>query len=396
MTARHYAQLMGIVAILAGSSQAGASDHDVPIEPPGEPTSGSTLDQGESASIPVRVILIGDAGDQGELESRIRSWFGAEVPLTVVRQRDLVTEQVLSPEPGRVSVWVAPRSATQARLFFVVPAGNDSSARYLIRDVPLGEGLDEVGSERIAQVVHSSVSALLVGEVESTRQEVELSLAEVDEAPVRSESTPKPAAVHEPPAVQKPPHQPPPPAPPQAGTDRSPLRLVVAPFYRVAWASVEGTAHGPGWETGVGLLLDGTELGARVRGQLTWPRSRSFDGLEVTLSERILRFAVRADHAVTDGAALNVDAGSGVVWLVYRPTTTNSEVEPTAGGMDARVFVSVGVGAALRVDNVQLGVRAEVDLYPGRSHYDVATPTGTREVARTASAQPALLLEARL
>jgi hypothetical protein len=396
MTVRHYAQLLGIVAILAGSSQAGASDDDVPIEPPGEPTSGSTLDQGESASIPVRVILIGDAGDQGELESRIRSWFGAEVPLTVVRQRDLVTEQVLSPEPGRVSVWVTPRSSTQARLYFVVPAGDDSSARYLIRDVPLGEGLDEVGSERIAQVVHSSVSALLVGEVESTRQEVELSLAEVDEAPVRSEPTPTPAVVRKPPAVQARPRKPLPPTPPPDSTDRSPLRLVLAPFYRVAWASAEGTAHGPGWETGVGLLLDGTELGARVRGQLTWPRSRTFDGLEVTLSERILRFSLRADHAVSDAATLNVDAGPGVVWLVYRPTTTNSDVKPTAGGMDARVLVSIGVGAALEVDNVQLGVRAEVDLYPSRSHYDVATPAGTREIARTATAQPALLLEARL
>ncbi len=396
MTARHYAQVMGIVATLARSASAGASGDDVPDDPPNEAASRASADREEPASIPVQVILIGNAGSQGELESRIRSWFGAEVPLAVVRQRDLVTEHVLSPDLERVSVWVTPRSATQARLFFVVPTGDGSSARYLIRDVPLGEGLDEVGGERIAQVVHSSVSALLEGEIESTRQEVERSLAEVDIAPASSDPAPKPAAVRRPPIVQERPRKRPRPPRTQENTDLAQLRPVAAAFYRVAWASAEGTAHGPGLGTGVVLLLDGAELGVLARGQLTWPRSRTFDELNVTLSERLLRFALHAGHAVSDGVALNVEAGPGVVWVKFEPTATGSEITATPGGTNRRTFMSIGVGATFRLGAVRVGARAEVDLYASRSHYDVATRTGTREIARTSSAQPALLLEARL
>ena len=152
--------LCSTVAPMLGTKTTSAS------EAPVASSSGPTA---PARPLAVDVALVGGASSQGSLAVRIRSWFGTETRLSIETERTLSAERVLAPlAAGHVAVWVTLRSPNEARLYFAAPSERGSVPRYLVRDVPLEWGLDEVGSERVAQVVHSSVSALFEGAIEGT------------------------------------------------------------------------------------------------------------------------------------------------------------------------------------------------------------------------------------
>src|SRR6201999_2079048 len=77
--------------------------------------------------------------------------------------------------------------------------------RYLLRDLTLEHGLDEVGSEELAQAVHLSTVALLEGQLSTTREQVERSLqdaapADATASPSTASSSPTPRTDVTPPA----------------------------------------------------------------------------------------------------------------------------------------------------------------------------------------------------
>src|SRR5690606_24983110 len=66
-------------------------------------------------------------------------------------------------QPARADtlyLWIRLSSGVRARVYLATREESESGARYLFRDVELDSGLDEVGSETLAQVAHSAAEAL--------------------------------------------------------------------------------------------------------------------------------------------------------------------------------------------------------------------------------------------
>jgi hypothetical protein len=345
-----------------------------------QPSAGTEPVRGVRAAMPVDVVLVGRSGTEGSLAERIKSWFGAGATLSITSEEKLVAERVLGPLPKRrVAVWVTERTPGEARLYFAVTGETEGATRYLIRDVPLNQGFDEIGSERVAQVVHSSVTALIEGSVEvAERPEIERELAPLEpEKPSLARPHP-PVFVAPPPAPKKTP-------PPSPGPSFSPL---AGAFYRGAFSGDEGFAHGPGLALGATLGFGQFGVGAVTRGEYVFPHSERFDDLDITLSGFAARLGARGVW-ILGVVHLDLELGAGLTWVEYDPEETPLGPIPAPSGVDQRTFWFASVGASHEVGPVRAGGRLELEAYPVRSHYDL----DTGEIGSASRFQPALALE---
>ncbi|HEX6764237.1 MAG TPA: hypothetical protein VF103_02140 [Polyangiaceae bacterium] len=347
-----------------------------------QPSASDDAVQGVPASMPVDVVLVGRAGTEGALAERIRSWFGTTATLSITREEKLVAERVLGPLPTRrIAVWVTERTPGEARLYFAVTGETEGATRYLIRDVPLTQGFDEVGSERVAQVVHSSVTALVEGSVEvAERPEIERELAAPAEPAKPSLARPHPPVYVAPPPPRNRPERASP------GPSFSPL---AGAFYRGAFAGDEGFAHGPGVALGATFGFGRFGVGAVARGQYVFPHSESFEDLDIMLSGFAARLGARGVWR-SGLVELDLELGGGLSWVRYDPEETPSGPLPAARDVDQRFSWFLGVGASRRIGLVRAGARLELDAYPVRAHYELGSG---KEIGSASRFQPALALE---
>jgi hypothetical protein len=99
---------------------------------------------------------------------------------TILRENELVAKQK-SNDRSRGTVWILAPNATLVRLVFA----DNAQQRFLIREVPLPEGLDDVARESIGQIVESSLLALLQGAAAISRTEVHQAMGQfMDATPV--------------------------------------------------------------------------------------------------------------------------------------------------------------------------------------------------------------------
>ncbi len=246
------------------------------------------------ASAPPRVdvTLVGSAASEEAVQGRILSWFQAQrTAATATRTDALDSTAVLAPsdDPG-IRVWVVLTDATVAHVFFTVEEPHHGR-RYLVSDVLLTGGLDEVGVEQLAQVVYLSASALWAGNVESTRQEVEEGLRrrEADARP-----PPPPAApTLPPPSTVLPPRPVAPPAP------EGRVAVTVGSAYTLRAQGDEGLSQAVGSAVGVLWRRRFTEVGARLRADVFVPHEQpagadvkvELGGLDVQLGLAVARRA---------------------------------------------------------------------------------------------------------
>ncbi len=347
-------------------------------------TEGSDSARAASAATPVDVVLVGRAGTEGSLAERIKSWFGPTASLSVTAEQQLVAERVLGPLPTkRVAVWVTERNAGEARLYFAVAGETQSATRYLIRDVPLNRGFDEIGSERVAQVVHSSVTALIEGSVEvRERPEIERELAPLEPEKPSLARARKPIFVAVPAAQKKPP-----PAPPSSPGPA--LRPLAGAFYRGVFGGDEGLSHDLG--LALGATLDFGELGAGavVRGEYGFPHAENFEGLDITLSSWAARLGARGVWRPAPWRA-DVELGGGSSWVRYDPEETALGPLPGARDTDQRYFAFLSIGLGHELGPLVMGVRFDLETYPVRSHYDLASG---EEIGSASRLKPAFSLE---
>jgi len=348
-----------------------------------QPGTGAAGPSTVAAATPVDVVLVGRAGTEGSLAERIRSWFGTTTTLSIVNERELVAERVLGPLPTRrVAVWVTERTPGEARLYFAVTGETQAATRYLIRDVPLNKGFDELGSERVAQVVHSSVTALIEGSVEvAERPEIERELA----APVEP-AKPSLARPHKPIFVEPPKSRKKQARRSSPGPSFSPL---AGAFYRGALSGDEGFAHGPGLALGGTLGYGRFGVGAVGRGEYVLPHSEHFEDLDITLSGFAARLGARGVWIVGE-TNLDLELGAGLSWVRYDPEETLLGPIPLARDVGTRFFEFASVGASRRVGPLRVGGRLELELYPVRYHYDLKSG---QEIGSASRLQPGLALE---
>jgi hypothetical protein len=336
-----------------------------------------------SAAMPVDVVLVGRAGTEGSLAERIKSWFGPGAMLSITTEQKLVAERVLGPLPTkRVAVWVTERTAGEARLYFAVTGETEGATRYLIRDVPLNRGFDEIGSERVAQVVHSSVTALIEGSIEVA----ERPMMERELAPLEPEK-PSLARARKPIFVAVPPQKKPEPA--QKASPGPPLRPLAGAFYRGAFGGEEGLWHGPGLV--LGATLGFGELGAGVvaRGEYSFPHSENFDGLDITLSAFGARLGARGVYRPAPWRA-DLELGGGSSWVRYDPEETALGPVPGARDTDQRYYGFLGVGLGHELGPLVLGARFELEIYAVRTQYKL---TSGGELGSSSWVKPAFSVE---
>jgi len=138
----------------------------------------------------VEVAMSGDVERDPLLFERVRSLFSAQT--TVVPSDDHRFDQrtVLAPQrTDTVYIWIRVTERSAARVYLTLTEQGEQP-RYLFREIKLDSGLDEVGSETLAEVAHSSARALWLREQQSSRATVVDALER--ETPTQPEPPPAP------------------------------------------------------------------------------------------------------------------------------------------------------------------------------------------------------------
>jgi hypothetical protein len=340
----------------------------------------------------VQVMLVGRVAKDPTLGQRISSWFDDAFRVRVLPVARLDTEKVLSPSAdGSVQVWVTLATDAEARVYFAtVPPGRD--AIYSLRVLALENGLDEMGAERLSQVIHLSAVALFQGRGEHQREEVERMLQE--EPTPRRKTEPTPAVA----ASQKLPEQAAlaelseaPTA--EASGWRPGARLGVG--YGVTYRSVEGYWHGP--RARAALLIGWFGFGVSLQGYL--PHSEELPDRTPQLRIRFSGIGVDLQPAVHQQLLswLEIEylAGLGVDVVRYRPLSAlDARVTIGQGDRELRPNLHAGVRAVLGDASVKWALLAQCGLALSRTHYYLGTGLTRREVARPSRVLPLLALEA--
>ncbi len=291
------------------------------------------------------VVLVGDANGP-ELGSLIEEWLEPTgLRVEVQAQRALSVDEVLASDPTerRVRVWVT-ATPKHVRIYMA----DRGAEHFLVRDVPLEHGLNEVGREQVTQVLLSAAIAFM--------QKREQTSA----AAVRSALEGSPAAPAEPE------HKP---APPERPPERSPasptvLRGSIGARYLSRYAGPEGLVHGPGvsGEVGVAWGPVGLSLLAEVHGEL--PHRANGRRLELVIAGFSARAGLRAAVLGPSGhvTALEVAAGLSVL-SIDAETGSASDVRPRATS-DRRPSLGLALLHGLPVGPLRLvlGLSVDVDL----------------------------------
>jgi hypothetical protein len=325
---------------------------------------------------PVAVVaLIGAAGDSSELAA----------VLSELLERDGVRPEIASGErfdadtllsegenDARVWVFVVLRGPRQARLYFRGPLGK----RFLLRELSLRSGLDEVGRELIAQVVETSTVALLHSEAGMSRDEASASLARE-----RAEPAPKPAPVPKPHAVR------PRPAP-------SPLIAAAGARALVLWnRSSAGPAAGVGAEGGLGVTLPRSLL---VRGRLAFeyrlPQTIATPRLDASFGSVALRGAV--DTGIAAGRhSFWVGLGAGADFdHAGTDSARDRSLRLAPTSHSASALLRAELRYELTLGAVWLAVASFIDVSTVHTHFDVADPGGPVRLAELWVVRPGFAL----
>ncbi len=349
----------------------------------------------------VRVRVVGPLAHDAVLKRRIASWFDpARFVVSVEGASYLEPEQVLSPEHGSlVEAWVTRRGEKLTRLYFASVDPDTRKTRYLLRDLLLGAGLDEVGSEALAQAVHLSTLALLEGQVASSREQVEQSLQDepasfqaYDAATTRAtdvSATPAPVAA---PSGRSPVA-----AEGRNVASRRPREslgydLMGAVGYGIDYRGDEGWAHGPRARLRVGQGA----WGGTLRGGFVVPHERQLTDLSLNLTGGTVLVAASLRRHLTASVALEGFAGPSVSLIRYRASARSGvDFAPRPAATELRpqlIFGAiVAIGAVPRVALIP-----EVAFELGDTHYDLQRGARREVVARAERLQPGLGLELEL
>jgi hypothetical protein len=333
-------------------------------EPASEPTVGPS----------VRVHVVGALRYDLDLLQLLEEWLGANgIEHDVVRQARLRLDDIQAPRGSgpAVRIWLVALSPHRARLYFAEP----DAARYLVRDVPLPSGFDEVGRERIVQVVLTSALAFM-------DQTAGSSLAEVQEALASESGAPSSVAQPLPGARQPPPNQvqtsPPtadqaPQRPSESAQDTTGWRSSLGGeiLYGVTGKGEENIAQGPGLAFELGHGKDGLGLAFRVHGQYRLPHQASSARIRLSIQEAVTAGSMAVQAELQEPFCWRAELGAGAQFVHVEPRALTDDVVARDATWDARPFLLVGTGPAWRTRGIWVRVTARMDVQLGRTRYDV-------------------------
>ena len=340
-----------------------------------------------ATAVAVRVLLVGELGREPTLPARIASWFEPsrfEVSVRAVER--LQPARILAPAgAGELEVWLAPRAGVGVRIYFATSGGAGRAPTFLVRDLALPQGLDEMGAERVAEVLHLSAVALLEGRAQSERREVEQGLRE------EPSSTPEAGAMVDPsgtaatkPLVRAPSPVPAARAPPAGRTPRARasgrVRAVVG--YAASARGAEGIAHGP--RLG-GYFAFSSGLAFHALAGLTLPHSREygvvtmrFDGFDVVLAPVLRRpFTTTLLAEAWLGPMLDV--------VRFQPRSGSPAAAPGASGVEVRGGLDGGGAFVIEGSSLSFALSLHAALLGPRSDYNLVTDGERHRLAASTS-----------
>lgn len=393
-----------VTAIVLASTEARAFDTEVsaprglPSDSPGPAT--------------VEIALFGMLEQDPPLFERIRSLFPNETAVVLRSPAELDAGAVLRPKRAdTLYLWISLSSRDRARVYLAARDGSGGAVRHLYRDVVLEAGLDEVGSETLAQIAHSAAEALWRREEHTPESQVVQALeseppaapraspgsaSRASEPPLASRASlasasrdAKPApGLRESPASPtretKPPPRPESPVAPLAnpgGRDAgvvAPSSARRAAAFRLGFgASFAGHASGAeGW-----LLEPGVFLSTEYRDRF----SLRLAGLYLVPTEfDVLPARVRLSGASAElragwlpwrspRARVRLDAGFGLFFA--RWSASIAKADPPARASSARAFVRpstlVGTSFEWALGPAWVAARAELRVLLRKTRYEI-------------------------
>ena len=345
------------------------------------------------ASLPPRVTikLVGDAGEAAALEERVLSWFRQQGTLTESRRQSTLDPQsFFSPQEPGVQIWIVLQLPASVRLLFAVQDEEQNAPRYLVRDVALDSGLDEIGLEQVAQVVNLSTMALWAGNLGGSRQEVETELG--------VQSTPTPAPAPSPTTATTPLLEHTPTEPFDAGSSpkeprpdqRGPLDIGFE--YAARWAGPEGVLQGPGATLGVLFLRRSFELGARLHAQLFLPREVEHSGITLRLRGATFGLGVSLAQPISERISVTSELGAGLDLAEYSVVSVSDpSLQASETSFEVRPLGYASLGVRADLGPVRVGGAALLAVQMLRTHYDISEGDQRSELFAPWVVQPGLV-----
>jgi hypothetical protein len=326
----------------------------------------------------VRIVEVGHAEDWRELERVLREFLLPHRLNPTFESRATLTRLDALGESASAGprVFVELVSAERARLVL----SDERRGRYLLRDVPLPNGLDEVGRETLAQVIESSLVALQ-GQAKALSRE-ELNRLLTGEAAFGPSQSPPNAAIPEQdaalPVLDAPPVAPAPAAlkathePAPSGPNRS--RIQLAGAYTAHWSGPElGLLHGPAlrleWESALGAE---SSWFAAATGELRWDQRYQSALVDVDVASRAAWLTGGIEHTWRGQLRWLAGVGVGIDWAVIQPRYVEgglSRVLPETS--DTAVWLRAELGVERRFGSVHLALSLLTDVSSLDTHYDV-------------------------
>ncbi|MBN2195235.1 MAG: hypothetical protein JW751_20630 [Polyangiaceae bacterium] len=329
----------------------------------------------------VRVTLVGIGPERVAIEELLREWFelGA-FDLITGWQPTLRVDEVLGSqaEGAELRIWLVPMGEARARVYFADATGE----RFLVRDIPLRDGLDELGRERVVQILSSSAQAFLARSLNSSREEIQRTFAE----PTPADPPPPTEPAWVPIADEK----------PVAGISSqpqpSPWGIRGGAEYQAIHRGAEGTSHGPGILLGVSYRGQRRRLSLSLQGRYDWPHRAVGD--EVTLElETVGMRLILGVASNPPGFGWVARIGAGWDRVSYTPRTRTDAATARQGGADSRPLLGFGMGGAIQGRRGSIAALTLLELPLVDTHYDVAVQGTHRTDLAPWRVQPGLGLE---
>jgi hypothetical protein len=302
----------------------------------------------------IQINLVGDAALADELDSLLLEWLGEDQSKAEIRHVPVLrSSEVLasSPDEQLLRIWVVLDNVHLARVYFAEP----SAGRFLVRDVYLHQGLDELGRENVAQVLVTSAKAFIEHNAGSSVDEVVATMkSQAREpksvAPVEPEFKPKPTL--------------------RKSAQQWFFRL--GGFYGTRFETPNLVSHGPGLLAFVGRETLDTRWAAVFRTQYFWPITARASDVDISIRALALRLAFVIEKPLSVDYDVGIEAGGGLEYVSYNSSAT-SDSGVSAVGRTGYFEPETWLG--LRLSSRQSHWRWA--LVPGlstslvRSHYDV-------------------------
>jgi hypothetical protein len=323
-------------------------------------TAGSTSESPASKPAIVHIFVVGTTAESVRPLVDVFSRRDSNLHLTHVPVFS-AADVLAAGDPGVAArVWIEVAPTGQAR----ITIADERAQRFLVREAALPTWPDEVARETVAQMVESSVTALL------ENQRLGMSRAEADSAlAARDQSTPKPTYTEH--------------------------RQSIGVFYQAQLFSPKiALAQGPGLRWSLARPTRAGDVGLGVSGQYILPQDEVRADVGATLQTVALRLGAGLRERLGSLAYLAAWLGGGVDAVHVKPRQGQLGVATlTSAHWNAVTVLRAELRATVLLGRrLGLSLASSVEWDPVKRHYDVSGIDGTAAVVQPYTVRPGLSL----